>query len=94
MVVHPTCNRKVKSPNLFGSSLLLWSNFKNERRFIPLYMNEELERNINYDLEKMIRKSTKIAKDKYMCLQSREKRKLGIKEKKLPQKSVVKEEEF
>jgi hypothetical protein len=37
----------------------------------------------NLDLEKAIRKMNKIAKEKYLTNQSREKRKLNIKEKKL-----------
>lgn len=41
------------------------------------------------DLEKMIRKMNKVNKDKILTLKSREKRKLNIKEKKLPQKLSV-----
>jgi hypothetical protein len=36
----------------------------------------------NQDLEKMIKKSTRIAKDKYIILQQRSNRKLNIKTKK------------
>jgi hypothetical protein len=45
-------------------------------------MKEGLHIN-NLDLEKAIRKMNKIAKEKYLTNQSREKRKLNIKEKKL-----------
>ena len=51
-------------------------------------MNENTQ--VNYDLEKMIRKVSKIAKDKYLTIQKREKRKLNIKEKKyLPKQGVI-----
>ncbi|HKM00529.1 MAG TPA: hypothetical protein VJ083_00590 [Sedimentibacter sp.] len=44
----------------------------------------------NFDLEKAIKKMNKVAKDKYLSNQSREKRKLNIKEKKyLPKQSVI-----
>lgn len=44
----------------------------------------------NLELEKAIRKMNKLAKEKYLVMQSREKRKLNIKEKKyLPKQSNV-----
>jgi ElaB/YqjD/DUF883 family membrane-anchored ribosome-binding protein len=42
----------------------------------------ENNQEVNVNLEKMIRKSTKIAKDKYIALQQRNNRKLNIKVKK------------
>lgn len=52
------------------------------------------EEQLNYELEKMIRRIQKVAKDKYISLQSREKRKLKIKERKFVRKSFVNEDEF
>jgi DNA recombination-dependent growth factor C len=46
----------------------------------------------SYDLEKMIKKVNKIAKDKISDLQSRDKRKLNIKEKKKLKKTIVEED--
>lgn len=52
-------------------------------------MNDDNQQ-LNYELEKMIRKSNKIAKEKCIAIQKREKRKLCIKEKKyLPKQNVV-----
>jgi DNA recombination-dependent growth factor C len=48
----------------------------------------------SYDLEKMIKKVNKIAKDKISDLQSRDKRKLNIKEKKKLKKTIIVEEDF
>jgi hypothetical protein len=48
----------------------------------------------SYDLEKMIKKANKIAKDKLSDLQSRDKRKLNIKEKRLIKKAAVIEDDF
>ena len=46
------------------------------------------------DLEKMIRKSTKVAKDKFNAIKSREKRKLRIKEKKFIPKQKNTEKDY
>jgi hypothetical protein len=53
-------------------------------------MEENQELNIN--LEKMIRKVNKIAKDKYLTNKAREERKLNIKAKKKIVKTSIKED--
>ena len=53
-----------------------------------------MSENINYELERMIKKMQKVAREKYFDNEKREKRKLRIKEKRLPlSQSKCKEED-